>query len=130
MSRVRQHKRNSKHRKRHVRIGSPDPTLTGLAGLTAVEELTHRLGLVAALNRDIEPIMQRARGLTGGQLLVGLAIAQLVGQDCLAAMDRVRADAGTALLSAAPVAPGTTAGRLAGCSVRLDSDSGCRRGVR
>src|SRR5664279_2792212 len=41
----------------------------------------------------------------------------LVGQDCLAGMDRVRADPGSALLSAAPVAPSTstTAGRLAGC---------------
>src|SRR5664279_4458354 len=44
-----------------------------------------------------------------------MATAQLVGQDCLAGMDRVRADPGSALLSAAPVAPSTTAGRLAGC---------------
>src|SRR5664280_2689730 len=44
-----------------------------------------------------------------------MATAQLVGQDCLAGMDRVRADPGSALLSEAPVAPSTTAGRLAGC---------------
>jgi len=40
--------------------------------------------------------------------------AQLAGQDCLAGMDRVRADAGSALLTEAPVAPSRTAARLAG----------------
>ena len=52
--------------------------------------------------------------MTGGQLLLGMATAQLAGQDCLAGMDRVRADAGSALLTEAPVAPSTTAGKLAG----------------
>ena len=115
VSSVRGKKRNSKHSKRRVRIGAPDPTLTGLAGLAAVDELSERLALVAALDGGIGPIKARARGLTGGQLLLGMATAQLVGQDCLAGMDRVRADAGSALLSEAPVAPSTTAGRLAGC---------------
>src|SRR5664280_2483661 len=55
-----------------------------------------------------------ARGLTGGQLLLGMATAQLAGQDCLTGMDRVRADAGSALLTEAPVAPSPTAGKLAG----------------
>jgi len=43
-----------------------------------------------------------------------MASAQLAGQDCLAGMDRVRADAGSALLTEAPVAPSRTAARLAG----------------
>jgi hypothetical protein len=98
-----------------VRFGLPDPSVTGLAGLVAVDELSCRLGLVAALDRGIGPIKARGRGLSGGQLLVGMATAQLVGQDCLAGMDRVRADPASALLHDAPVAPSTTAGRLAGC---------------
>src|SRR5664279_1551873 len=70
--------------------------------------------MVTELDRGIGPIKQRDRGLTGGQLLMGMAAAQLVGQDCLAGLDRVRADAGSALLAEAAVAPSTTAGRLAG----------------
>ncbi len=112
---LRRRKRKSKQPKRRVRIGAPDPSVTGLAGLVAVDELTNRLGLVTKLDRGIGPIKARGRGLTGGQLLVGMATAQLVGQDCLAGMDRVRADPASALLNAAPVAPSTTAGRLAGC---------------
>jgi len=97
-----------------VRIGQPDRTLTGLAGLAAVDELIARLGIVEVLGRGIGPIKQRGRGLSGGQLLSGMASAQLAGQDCLAGMDRVRADAGSALLTEAPVAPSRTAARLAG----------------
>ncbi len=40
--------------------------------------------MVAELDDGIRPIKQRARGLTGGHLLMGMAAAQLVGQDCLA----------------------------------------------
>lgn len=47
--------------------------------------MTARLGLVAEIDAGIGPIKQRARGLTGGQLLVGTASAQLLGQDCLPA---------------------------------------------
>lgn len=46
-----------------------DVSLTGLAGLVAVDELTERLGL----DVRIAPIMQRRRGLTGGQLLLGIS---------------------------------------------------------
>ena len=114
MKTIRPRKRKSKQAKRRVRIGTPDSTLTGLAGLVAVDELTARLGLVAALDRGIGPIKVRDRGLTGGQLLVGMATAQLVGQDCLAGMDRVRSDPASMFLGEAPVAPSRTAGRLAG----------------
>jgi len=115
VSSVRRKKRQAKHGKRRVRIGAPDPTVTGMAGLVAVDEMAARLALVAELDAGIGPIKQRARGLTGGQLLVGMASAQLLGQDCLAGLDRVRDDAGSVLLEQAPVAPSTTAGRLAGC---------------
>jgi hypothetical protein len=114
VSKLRGKKRSAKRPARRVRIGAPDGSLTALAGLAAVDEVTARLGIVGALDRGIGPIKQRARGLTGGQLLLGMATAQLAGQDCLTGMDRVRADAGSALLTEAPVAPSTTAGKLAG----------------
>ncbi len=57
------------------------------------------------LDRGIGPIKVRDRGLGGGALLVGMATAQLAGQDCLGGLDRVRADAGSALLTEAPVGP-------------------------
>lgn len=113
-SKLRGKKRSAKRSARRVRIGVPDGSLTALAGLAAVDEVTARLGIVGALDRGIGPTKQRDRGLTGGQLLLGMATAQLAGQDCLAGMDRVRADAGSALLTEAPVAPSTTAGKLAG----------------
>src|SRR5664280_2687130 len=69
VSKLRGKKRSAKRPARRVRIGAPD--------------------------RGIGPIKQRARGLTGGQLLLGMATAQLAGQDCLTGMDRVRADAGS-----------------------------------
>ncbi len=84
-----------------------------MAGLAAVDELIGRLGIAEVLRRGIGPIKQRDRGLSGGQLLVRMASAQLVGQDCLDGMDRVRADGGSALLTQAPVAPSRTAARLA-----------------
>ena len=114
MSKLRGKRRSAKGSARRVRIGVPDGSLTALAGLAAVDELTGRLGMVTELDRGIGPIKQRDRGLTGGQLLMGMAAAQLVGPDCLAGLDRVRADAGSALLAEAAVAPSTTAGRLAG----------------
>jgi hypothetical protein len=113
VSKLRGKRRSAKGSARRVRIGVPDGSLAALAGLAAVDELTGRLGMVTELDRGIGPIKQRDRGLTGGQLLMGMAAAQLVGQDCLAGLDRVRADAGSALLAEAAVAPSTTAGRLA-----------------
>ncbi len=42
VSRVRRQKRTAKQGRRRVRIGAPDASLTGLAGLVAVDELTGR----------------------------------------------------------------------------------------
>lgn len=97
-----------------MRIGKPDPSLTGLAGLAVIEELVGALGVVGELDRAVGPIKERARGMTGGQLLVGMATGQLCGQDSLAGLDRVRADPASALLTHAPVPAATTAAQLSG----------------
>ncbi len=114
MKKLRRRERSAKRGARPVGVGAPDWTLTGMAGLAAVDELIGRLGIVEVLGRGIGPIKQRDRGLSGGQLLVGMATAQLVGQDCPDGMDRVRADGGSAWLTQAPVPPSRTAARLAG----------------
>ena len=53
MSKLRRNQRSAKRCARRVRIGQPDRTLTGLAGLAVVDELIGRLGIVEVLNRGI-----------------------------------------------------------------------------
>ncbi|SNQ49786.1 hypothetical protein FRACA_3730001 [Frankia canadensis] len=91
-----------------------DRSLTGMAGLVAVAELVDRLGVVEALDDQVGPVKQRARGLSGGELLVGLASAQVAGQATLSGLDRLRSDEAGGLLAAVPFAPSRTAARLAG----------------
>ena len=66
MSRLRRGKRKAKRRDRGrrpvVRIGTPDPSLTGLVGLAVIEELVGALGVVGELDRAVGPIKARARG--------------------------------------------------------------------
>ena len=114
MNRLRRGKRKARQGSRRVRIGAPDATVTGLAGLVAVDELIDRLGIVRELDANIDPIKVRQRGLTAGQLVAGMAAGQLAGADCLAGLDRVRADAVSRTLSCAPIPESRTAGRLAG----------------
>ncbi|MGI8445952.1 MAG: IS1380 family transposase [Streptosporangiaceae bacterium] len=94
-------------------LGAPDRSLTPAAGMLAVSELVDRLGVVQALDAGIGPVKARNRGLSGGQLLVSLAGAQLLGQDVLAGLDRVRADTAGRVLCAVPTPASTTAGSLA-----------------
>ena len=75
-----------------MRIGAPDPTLTPVSGMVAVSEMVERLDVIGRLDATIGPIKQRRRGHTGGQLLVGMAAAQLAGEDFLVGLDRQRAD--------------------------------------
>jgi hypothetical protein len=96
-----------------VRIGAPDRSLTGVAGMAAVTELAGQLDVIALLDAAIGPIKARARGLGAGQLLVGMAAAQLAGQDHLVGLDRHRADTAGQLLSPVPGLSSTTAAGLA-----------------
>ena len=60
-----------------MRIGAPDPTLTSVAGMLAVTELCDRLDVIGRLSAAIGPLEQRRRGHTAGEVLVGIAAAQL-----------------------------------------------------
>jgi hypothetical protein len=75
-----------------VRVGNPDPSVTGNAGMVAVTELLDRLDVIGGLNSATGPIKQRDRGFGAGELLVGIAAAQLAGQDFLVGLDRHRGD--------------------------------------
>jgi len=109
VSRIRNHKRGGKR----VRVGAPDPSLTPNAGLAAVSELVDRLGVVASLDAAIGPIKQRDRGFGPGELLVGVAAAQLAGEDFLVGLDRQRADVAGQQLTPVPGLCSTTAAGLA-----------------
>lgn len=99
--------------RRRVRIGAPDPSVTSFSGMAAVTELIDRLAMIKLLDAAIGPIKERDRGYTGGQLLVGLACAQLAGEDFLVGLDRYRADAAGQVLAAVPGLCSTTAAGLA-----------------
>src|SRR6478609_6893251 len=100
-------------RGRRVRIGAPDPTLTPVSGMAAVTELVERLEVIDRLDAAIGPIKQRRRGHTGGQLLVGMAAAQLAGEDFLVGLDRQRVDTAGQQLAPVPDLAATTAAGLA-----------------
>jgi hypothetical protein len=96
-----------------VRIGAPDQTLTPVSGMVAVTELCERLDVVGRLDAAIGPIRQRRRGHTGGQVLAGIAAAQLAGEDFLVGLDRRRADTAGQHLAPVPGLAATTAAGLA-----------------
>ena len=105
--------RGRRRGRRRVRIGAPDPSLTPVAGMVAVTELVERLDVIGRLDAAIGPIKQRRRGHTGGQLLVGIAAAQLAGEDFLVGLDRQRADTAGQQLAPVPDLAATTAAGLA-----------------
>ena len=97
--------------RRRVRVGAPDPSLTRFSGLVAVTELVDRLNMIRLLDRAIGPIKARDHGFSGGQLLAGMAAAQLAGEDFLVGPDRQRADvAGQVLAPVAGLSCTTAAG--------------------
>ena len=96
-----------------VRIGAPDPRLTRFSGMVAVTELVDHLSMIKLLDRAIGPIKTRDRGLSGAQLLVGIAAAQLAGEEFLVGLDRRRADVAGQQLAPVPGLASTTAAGLA-----------------
>jgi hypothetical protein len=96
-----------------VRAGAPDRSLTANAGLAVISELCDRLGVIAALDAAVGPVKQRDRGFGAGELLTGIAAAQLAGEDFLTGLDRQRADAAGQLITPVPGLASTTAAGLA-----------------
>ena len=96
-----------------IQIGADDPSLTAAGGMLAVTELCERLGLIAALDERMGPVKQRRRGFTGGQVLAGMAAAQLAGEDFLVGLDRVRADQAGQLVTPVPGLATSTATGIA-----------------
>jgi hypothetical protein len=105
--------RGGKRKYRHARIGAPDAALTPSSGLAAVSELCDRLGVIGALDAAVGPVKQRDRGFGAGQLLTGIASAQLAGEDFLIGLDRQRADAAGQQLAPVPGLSSTTAAGVA-----------------
>ena len=95
------------------RIGAPDRSLTPNAGLAAITELCGRLGVIGALDAAVGPVKQRERGFGAGELLTGIAAAQLAGEDFLTRLDRQRADAAGQQITPVPGLASTTAAGLA-----------------
>lgn len=94
-----------------MHVGASDPSLTPSSGLVAISELVDRLGVIEAVDAAVGAIKQRDRGYGAGELLVGLAAAQLAGEDFLVGLDRQRADgAGQQLTPVAGLSSTTAAG--------------------
>jgi len=106
-------------RGKKVGFGESDESLTGAGGVVALAELVRKLRVVQSLDGGIGAVKQRDRGVSGGQLLAGLAQCQLLGGQNLADLDPQRLDVAAQRLSALPVLPSTTAGGLAR---RFDAD--------
>ena len=100
-------------KRRQVRIGAPDRALTANAGLASVSELCGRLGVIEAIDAAAGPIKQRDRGFSAGELLAGIAAAQLAGEDFLVGLDRQRADEAAQQITPVPGLSSTTAAGLA-----------------
>jgi hypothetical protein len=96
-----------------IQIGADDPSLTAAGGMLAVTELCGKLGLTEALDEGMGPVRQRRRGFTGGQVLTGMAAAQLAGEDFLAGLDRVRAGQAGQLVTPVPGLATSTATGIA-----------------
>ena len=96
-----------------VRIGAPDASLPPASGVVAVAELVGRLGVTAAWDDAVGEIKQRGRGLSGGQFLVAVAQAQMVGAQFWTGLDRRRADMAGEALSTVATPAATTAVDLA-----------------
>ena len=105
--------RGERRERQQVRVGAADRALTANAGLAAVSELCGRLGVIGALDAAVGAIKQRDRGFGAGELLTGIAAAQLAGEDFLTGLDRQRADAADQQITPVQGLASTTAAGLA-----------------
>ncbi len=96
-----------------MRAGAPDASLPPNAGMAAISELCERLDVTGALDAAVGPVKQRDRGFGAGELLAGIAAAQLAGEDFLTGLDRQRADTAGQQITPVPGLASTTAAGLA-----------------
>ena len=97
-----------------------DERLTPFAGLAVIGAITRTLGLVGLLDGELArerraaPVKVRARGVSGGELMLALAESQLIGGECFDDIEELRADgAGATLRGARRVPAASTARQLA-----------------
>lgn len=102
-----------------IQLRADDPSLTDAGGMLAITELCGKLGLIEAMDEAMGPVKQRHRGFSGGQVLAGMAAAQLSGEDFLVGLDRVRGDQAGQLVM--PV-PGLAASTAAGIARRFTAE--------
>ncbi len=102
-----------RRKRRQARIGAPDAALTPNAGMAAITGLCDRLGVIEELDAAVGAVKQRDRGFGAGQLLTGIASAQLAGEDFLVGLDRQRADAAGQQIAPVPGLSSTTAAGVA-----------------
>ena len=81
--------------------------------MESVRELDRVLALTATIDTHVGELKQRRRGLSGGQLLMAMASAQLTGADHLVGLDRRRADVAGQELEPVPTPAATTAAGIA-----------------
>jgi hypothetical protein len=105
--------RGGRQERQRLRAGAPDAALTPNAGLAAITGLCGRPGVIEALDTAVGPVKQRDRGFGAGELLAGIAAAQLAGEDFLTGLGRQRADAAGRQLTPVPGLASTTAAGLA-----------------
>jgi hypothetical protein len=105
--------RAGRRKRQQVRVGAPDRALTANAGLAAITGLCGRLGVVEELDAAVGPVRQRDRGFGAGELLCGIAAAQLAGEDFMTGLDRQRADAAGQQVTPVPGLASATAAGLA-----------------
>jgi hypothetical protein len=106
---------NSARRLGRILVRADDPSLTAYAGLAVSGELARRVGLAElidaelAVERRARPVKLRRRGLSPGELVVGLAECQLVGGSFFDHVEDVRADRAGAGLRAVAATPSASA---------------------
>jgi hypothetical protein len=111
---------NRGHRVRRVgRIvfRADDERLTPFAGLAVIGAVTRTLGLVGLIDGELArerraaPVKVRARGVSGGELMLALAESQLVGGECFDDIEELRADRAGARLRGSLVVPAAATAR-------------------
>ena len=97
---------NAGRRLGRITVRADERSLTPYAGLAVSGELARRVGLAELIDAELSverrarPVKVRRRGLSPGELVVGLAECQLVGGSFFDHVEDVRADRAGAQLRA------------------------------